>query len=213
MQRRHFHHMGAAAALALSAPWARAQAAFRSGKDYLTLERPASTDTGAGKVELLEFFWYSCPHCNAFEPTFAQWIKTAPKDVVVRRVPVAFRDDFAPQQRLFYALEALDWLDKLHARVVQAIHVERLPLNTDALIQAWVEKQGMDGKKFAEAARSFGVATKVKRAVQLQNEYRVEGVPSLGVAGRYYVDGTLAGSMDRALKVAEFLIGQVRSPR
>jgi len=135
---------------------------------------------------------------------------SAPKNVVVRRVPVAFRDDFAPQQRLYYTLEAMGLLDSVHAKVFHAVHVERLPLNTDALIQSWVEKQGVDGKKFAETYRSFGVAGKIKRAVQLQNDFRVEGVPSLGVAGRYYTDGSLAGSMERALKVAEHLIAQSR---
>ena len=199
-----------AAPLALSAAPGWAQQAFRPGKDYLALERPVASDVGPGKVELIEFFWYSCPHCNAFEPSFAQWVKAAPKEVVVRRVPVAFRDDFAPQQRLYYTLEALGWVETLHAKVFHAVHVERLALNTDALIQAWIDKQGVDGKKFAETYKSFGVAGKVKRAVQLQNDYRVEGVPSLGIAGRYYTDGTLAGSMERALKVAESLIARSR---
>ena len=199
-----------AAPLTLSAAQGWAQQAFRPGKDYLPLERPVASDVGPGKVELIEFFWYSCPHCNAFEPSFAQWVKAAPKDVVVRRVPVAFRDDFAPQQRLYYALEALGWVEALHAKVFHAVHVERLGLNTDALIQAWIDKQGVDGKKFAETYKSFGVAGKVKRAVQLQNDYRVEGVPSLGIAGRYYTDGSLAGSMERALKVAESLMARSR---
>jgi len=196
--------------LGLGAAPSWAQQAFRPGKDYLPLERPVASDVGPGKVELIEFFWYSCPHCNAFEPSFAQWVKAAPKEVVVRRVPVAFRDDFAPQQRLYYTLEALGWVETLHAKVFHAVHVERLGLNTDALIQAWIDKQGVDGKKFAETYKSFGVAGKVKRAVQLQNDYRVEGVPSLGIAGRYYTDGTLAGSMERALKVAESLIARSR---
>ena len=199
-----------AAPLALGAAPSWGQQAFRPGKDYLPLERPVASDVGPGKVELIEFFWYSCPHCNAFEPSFAQWVKAAPKEVVVRRVPVAFRDDFAPQQRLYYTLEALGWVEALHAKVFHAVHVERLGLNTDALIQAWIDKQGVDGKKFAETYKSFGVAGKVKRAVQLQNDYRVEGVPSLGIAGRYYTDGTLAGSMERALKVAESLIARSR---
>ena len=209
MKRRHFS-FALSVPLWLSSGLAWAQQAFRSGKDYQTLDRPVPSDAGPGKVELFEFFWYSCPHCNAFEPTFAQWVKNAPKDVVVRRVPVAFRDDFAPQQRLYYTLEAMGLVDTLHAKVFHAVHVERLPLNTDALIQAWVEKQGVDGKKFAETYKSFGVAGKVKRAVQLQNDFRVEGVPSLGIAGRYYTDGSMAGSMDRALKVAESLIAQSR---
>ncbi len=213
MKRRSFATGLLAASAGLGASLAGAQQAFRAGKDYLALERPLPTDVGPGKVELIEFFWYSCPHCNAFEPTFVQWIKSAPKDVVVRRVPVAFRDDFAPQQRLYYTLEAMDLIESVHAKVFHAIHVERLPLNTDALIQAWVEKQGVDGKKFADTSKSFGVAGKVKRAVQLQNEFRVEGVPSLGIAGRFYTDGSLAGSMERALKVAESLLAQSRAAR
>ena len=148
MKRRHFS-FALSVPLWLSSGLAWAQQAFRSGKDYQTLDRPVPSDAGPGKVELIEFFWYSCPHCNAFEPTFAQWVKNAPKDVVVRRVPVAFRDDFAPQQRLYYTLEAMGLLDTVHAKVFHAVHVERLPLNTDALIQSWVEKPGVDGKKFA----------------------------------------------------------------
>ena len=213
MKRREFSTAVLAGLAAVGATPVQAQQAFRAGRDFLPLERPVATDVGAGKVEVIEFFWYSCPHCNAFEPTFAQWVKNAPKDVVVRRVPVAFREDFAPQQRLFYALEALDLLDKLHAKVFHAVHVERLPLNTDAMILSWTEKQGVDAKKFTEAYRSFGVASKVKRAVQLQNDFRVEGVPSLGVAGRYYTDGSIAGSMERALQVTEYLIGQARQGR
>jgi thiol:disulfide interchange protein DsbA len=213
MKRRSFATGLLAISAAAGQAVAWAQQAFRAGKDYLVLDRPVSTDAGPGKVELIEFFWYSCPHCNAFEPAFAQWVRNAPKDVVVRRIPVAFRDDFAPQQRLYFTLEAMNLLDTVHAKVFHAVHVERLPLNTDALILAWVEKQGVDGKKFAETYKSFGVAGKVKRAVQLQNEFRVEGVPSLGVAGRFYTDGTLAGSMERALKVAESLLAQARAAR
>ena len=212
MKRRLFSTSALAAATWLSTSVAWAQAAlFKSGKDYLTLERPLPTDAGNGKIEVLEFFWYSCPHCNAFEPAFAQWAKAAPKDVVVRRIPVAFREDFAPQQRLYFTLEALNLLDTMHDRVFAAIHVQKQLLNSDASVLAWAEKQGVDKAKFSETFKSFGVASKLKRAVQLQNEFKVEGVPSLGVAGRYYIDGTLAGSMDRALKVAESLINQTRS--
>ncbi len=212
MKRRHFSSVLLSASAWLSAPLAWAQAAlFKSGKDFLTLERPVATEAGAGKVELIEFFWYSCPHCNAFEPSFAQWVKNAPKDVVVRRIPVSFRDDFAPQQRLFFTIEAMNLMETLHPKVFAAIHVEKLLLNTDASVLAWAEKQGVDKAKFNEIYKSFGVATKLKRAVQLQNDFKVEGVPSLGVAGRYYIDGTLAGSMDRALKVAESLIAQSRT--
>jgi len=209
--------LGAAASiggLGLSSPaFAQGPAKFVAGKDYMKLDRAVPTETEAGKVEVIEFFWYSCPHCSAFEPTFAQWVKNAPKDVVVRRVPVAFREDFAPQQRLYFSLEAMGLLDKIHGKVFQAIHVERLPLSTDASILAWVEKQGVDKNKFADTAKSFGVASKLKRAVQLQNDFKIEGVPSLGIAGKYYTDGTLSGSMERALQVTESLLAQVRQGR
>jgi thiol:disulfide interchange protein DsbA len=212
MKRRLFSTLALTASAWLSVPLAWAQAAlFKSGKDFLTLDRPVATESGTGKVELIEFFWYSCPHCNMFEPSFAQWVKNAPKDVVVRRIPVSFREDFAPQQRLFFTIEAMNLMETLHPKVFAAIHVEKLVLNTDASVLAWAEKQGVDKAKFNEVYKSFGVASKLKRAVQLQNDYKVEGVPSLGVAGRYYIDGTLAGSMERALKVAEALIAQSRS--
>jgi thiol:disulfide interchange protein DsbA len=211
MKRRLFSSALLATSTWLSQSSAWAQALFKPGKDYLPLERPVATEAGNGKIELIEFFWYSCPHCNAFEPTFAQWIKTAPKDVVVRRVPVAFREDFVPQQRLFFALEAMNLLESLHAKVFVAIHVEKQPLNTETAIADWVAKQGVDKAKFLETYKSFGVASKLKRAVQLQNDYKVEGVPSFGIAGRFYTDGSIAGSMERAIKVAESLIAQSRT--
>jgi thiol:disulfide interchange protein DsbA len=213
MKRRLFSTamLSATAWLGHTSAWA--QQAFRSGKDYITLERPVATEAGTGKIEVLEFFWYSCPHCNQFEPAFEQWAKNAPKDVVVRRVPVAFRDDFVPQQRLYYTLEAMNLVEKMHIRVFTAIHGEKLMLNSDAAVLAWAEKQGIDKTKFEQAYKSFGVATKAKRAVQLQNDFKIEGVPSLGVAGRFYIDGTLAGSMPRALQVADALIAQSRQNR
>ena len=213
MKRRHFSTamLAITAWLGHTSGWA--QQAFRSGKDYITLERPVTTEAGNGKIEVLEFFWYSCPHCNQFEPAFEQWAKNAPKDVVVRRVPVAFRDDFVPQQRLYYTLEAMNLVDKMHIRVFTAIHGEKLMLNSDAAVLAWADKQGIDKAKFEQTYKSFGVATKTKRAVQLQNDFKIEGVPSLGVAGRYYIDGTLAGSMPRALQVADALIAQNRQNR
>jgi thiol:disulfide interchange protein DsbA len=213
MKRRLFSTAMLSATALLGAASAWAQQAFRSGKDYITLERPVATEAGNGKIEVLEFFWYSCPHCNQFEPAFEQWAKNAAKDVVVRRVPVAFRDDFVPQQRLYFTLEAMNLVEKMHMRVFTAIHGEKQMLNSDAAVLAWAEKQGIDKAKFEQAYKSFGVATKAKRAVQLQNDFKIEGVPSLGVAGRYYIDGTLAGSMPRALQVADALIAQTRQGR
>ncbi|MCF8159541.1 MAG: thiol:disulfide interchange protein DsbA/DsbL [Polaromonas sp.] len=182
----------------------------RAGTDFNVLNRPAPVDAPEGKIELVEFFWYNCPHCNAFEPLLTEWVKKLPKDVVFKRVPVAFRDDFVPQQRLFFALEALNLIDSLHARVFAAIHVERQNLSQGPAIIDWVVKQGVDRDKFVEQFNSFSSSTKATRAKQLQAAYQVEGVPALGVAGRYYTDGALAKSMGRVLQVVDHLTEQVR---
>jgi len=184
-----------------------------AGKEYLPLDKPTGVEASAGKIEVVEFFWYSCPHCNAFEPTLDAWIKRAPKDVVVRRVPVAFQDSFVPQQRLYFVLEAMGLVDKLHTRVFAAIHGEKARLDRPELIADWIAKQGVDKTKFMEHYNSFSVATKSRKATELQNAYRVEGVPALGVAGRFYTDGTVAKGMERALQVVEFLVAGVRSGR
>jgi protein dithiol oxidoreductase (disulfide-forming) len=129
---------------------------------------------------------------------------------VMKRVPVAFNAGFVPQQRLFYSLEAMGKLDELHGKVFHAIHAERMPLNQDDSILDWAGKQGLDKAKFTEIYNSFDVVTKVRRAIQLQDAFKVQGVPSLGVQGRYYTDGTLAGNTDRLLQVADYLIAQAR---
>ena len=184
-----------------------------AGTDYLVLEKRVPVDAPAGKIEVVEFFWYNCPHCNVFEPTFDAWTKRAPKDMAVKRVPIAFQDDFVPQQRLFYALEAMGLVDKLHAKVFAAIHGEKQNLSKGPAIADWVAKQGVDKTKFLEHYNSFSVSTKASRATQLQNAYLVDGVPSLGVAGRFFTDGQKARTMERALTVVEFLAAQVRSGR
>ncbi len=190
---------------------AQAQAKpFKEGTDYLVLDKAAPTEAPTGKIEVVEFFWYSCPHCNAFEPKLEAWVKTAPKDVVVRRVPVAFRPDFEPQQRLYFVLEAMGKVDELHKKVFYAIHVEKQALNTAELVAAWAEKQGIDKAKFVELYNSFSVSTKVRKATQLQDAYAVDGVPALGIAGRFYTSSTQAQSMERALLVADHLIERAR---
>ena len=216
MKRREFSLSAASAvaASALTLPVANpamAQARqFKEGKDFKRLDKPVAPDAPAGKVDVIEFFWYSCPHCHAFEPTLDAWVKTAPKDLSIRRVPVAFNASFVPQQKLFYTLEGMGKLDALHAKVFRAIHVEKAKLAKDDEILAWVTQQGVDVAKFKEVYGSFSVANQVRRASQLQDSYGVEGVPSMGVAGKYYTDGTMAGSMQTVLQVVEYLAATAR---
>ncbi len=214
MKRRDFSlaTVAAVAATGLALP-AHAQKKPDEGADYLALDKRVPVEAPQGKVEVIEFFWYSCPHCNAFEPKLEAWIKKNPADVVVRRVPVAFRDSFVPQQRLFYTLEAMGKVDEVHRKVFNAIHVDKLSLDKEDTITAWVEKQGVDKAKFTELYNSFWVSTKARRAAQLQDAFKVQGVPALGIAGRWYTDGTLAGTMDRALQVTDYLIAEARKSK
>jgi protein dithiol oxidoreductase (disulfide-forming) len=216
MNRREFS-VGNACVVAvagLSLPHhAWAQKKPEDGREYKTLDKRVQVDVPAGKIELLEFFWYSCPHCNAFEPQLEAWARRLPQDVVLRRVPVAFRDDFVPQQKLFYTLEAMGKLDQLHRKVFSTIHGDKQPINKDEAIVTWAEKNGLDKARFQDIYGSFAVATRARKATQLQNAFQVEGVPSLGIAGRWYTDGSLASNMPRAMEVAEYLIGEARKAK
>jgi protein dithiol oxidoreductase (disulfide-forming) len=211
MFRRDLIKTASTAAAATALPLAAwAQRTYQEGQDYIALDKRVPSETQAGKVEVIEFFWYSCPHCNAFEPKLEAWAEKLPKEVVLRRMPVAFRDDFVPQQRLFYAIEAMGKVQELHKKVFYAIHVEKQSLNNQASISNWIAKQGVDKAKFTELYNSFSVQTKSTRAAKLQNDYKVGGVPALGIAGRFYTDGSLAQSMERALQITDWLISEVR---
>jgi protein dithiol oxidoreductase (disulfide-forming) len=166
------------------------------GVEYDVLPQAQPTDAGK-KVEVIEFFWYSCPHCNAFEPSLAEWVKKQGDNIVFKRVPVAFRSSFAPQQRLYYTLEAMGKLDDMHRKVFHAIHNEKVALDTDSQITDFVVKQGIDKQKFTDLYNSFGVQTKVRRAAQLQESYHIDGVPTVIVDGRFV---TSPGSAGRGMK-------------
>ena len=218
MQRREFSQAALAAASAgtLAALPLGVQAQGKppaEGKDYLLLSKPAPSEAPAGQIEVVEFFWYSCPHCNEFEPQLEAWAAKAPKDVSLRRVPVSFRPDFEPQQRLYYVLEALGKVAALHKKVFYAIHVEKQTLNTADLVTAWAQKQGIDKAKFTELYNSFPVNMKTRKATQLQEAFMVDGVPALGVDGRYYTSGSLAGTMVRALTVTDHVLTLARKTK
>lgn len=209
MQRRDFSRsvlaMGALAGLT-TLPAHAQPASLKEGTDYVRLQRPAPVDSPADKIEVVEFFAYSCIHCYNFEPIFNDWIKQKPAHVVVRRTPVAFNEAFVPLQRFYYALEAMGLVDTLHEKAFRAFHVEKLRLNTPEAIADWVAKQGVNREKFTGFYNSFAVAGKAKRATQVQDAYQVEGTPALGVAGRFYI----SGQGPRTLVVANALIADLR---
>lgn len=216
MDRREFSAVAATlvGAGALGLPGiAGAQRLPQEGKEYRKLDKAAPVEAQGGKIEVVEFFWYSCPHCNAFEPKLVAWSKKLPPDVVLRRVPVAFRDDFVPQQRLYYVLEAMNRVDDIHPKVFHEIHQNRALMNKEELILEFAQKNGLDRAKFQELYNSFSVSTKARRAKQLQDQYEVDGVPAIGIAGRYYTDGTMSGNMDRALQVVDYLVAEARKAK
>jgi thiol:disulfide interchange protein DsbA len=210
MQRRDFSRglvaASAAAASGLCLTPAMAQrVAFQEGKDFVRLAKPAPTESPAGQVEVVEFFAYSCIHCYNFEPVFNEWIRKKPSHVTVRRIPVAFSQNFVPMQRLYFTLEAMGLVDQLHEKVFKAIHVDRQALTTTPAILAWVEQQAVNRDQFN--AIFNGAAAKLsEKAIGLQDAYQVEGTPSIGVAGRFYV----GGQGPRTLLVADSLIAQAR---
>lgn len=177
---------------------------------FLVLPNPQPTDV-KGKVEVMEFFHYGCPHCREFDPLLEQWLKAQPADVAFRRVPAIWGNPQLGQlARFFYAAEATGDLARLHGKVFEAVQSDKVPLNTEEGAVEWVTKQGGDGKKFAEAYKSFGVQTKVQRADQLARAYQIQGVPTLAIDGKYLTSASMTGSHPNALKMADQLIARAR---
>jgi protein dithiol oxidoreductase (disulfide-forming) len=185
-------------ALASGRAFAQANGAFNELKPPLHVE-------SEGKIEVLEFFWYGCIHCYNLEPKLDAWLKTLPKDVQFRRVPAVLSDRWGHDATIFYAFEAMGLLDKLHRPFFEAIHVNRLRTDNAAALNGWLEKQGLDPKKVNEVARSFGVQSKVKRAIRLTADYRIEGTPAMAVHGRYTVPAS-----DAMLDTVNQLVAAVR---
>ena len=209
MKRREFTTTVAAAAAAAFAPAVRAQGRFAEGTHYTKLGQPVAVPSG-GKIDVIEFFWYGCPHCNAFEPMLDAWARKLPADVGFRRVHVGFTALHETHAKIYYAMEALGLQEQLHRKVFAAIHQQRKRLDKEADIAAFVTESGQDAAKFMEAFKSFGVATKVRQAKQLTDAYKIDGVPSIGVHGRWFTSGSLAGSNARGLSVANYLIERAR---
>jgi thiol:disulfide interchange protein DsbA len=175
--------------------------------DYYELNPPQPVET-TDKIEVLEFFWYGCIHCYNLEPKLESWLKTLPKDVEFRRVPAVFNERWGHDASIFYAFEALGVLDKVHRPLFDAIHRDRLRTDNWQSLSAWLEKQGVDAKKFETTYKSFGVQSKSKRAVRLTSGYKIDGTPAMAVHGRYTVP-----SGEAMLNVVNHLVAQVRKQK
>jgi len=200
---------GLAQAATGAAPAATAIAPIE-GKHYQRLSSPVPTSS-AGKIEVIEFFWYACPHCNAFEPVLDAWSRHLEADVVFLRKPVAFREEpYVAHQKIFFALEALGQLEAMHRKVFAAIHVDGNRLDKPEAIAAFMVKNGLDKAKFMDAFNSFSTQTKTRQAKQLSESYKLDGVPTIGVQGRFVTSPSMADGAEPALAVAEWLVQKVR---
>lgn len=178
------------------------------GKDYIAVPLPQAT--AGSRVEVAEFFWYGCPHCFALEPRLEGWLGRLPKDVQFRRVPAVLAAHWQPMAKAFYALEATG--TDLHARMFNAIHVEKINLDDEKVFLQWVARQGADSAKVGDAYRSFGVNGKLQAARQLNVNYGLTSVPSIVVGGRYLTSPSMAGGADRMFEVVDHLIELSRKP-
>lgn len=178
---------------------------YKPNDHYKVLSSPVETDAGEGQVQVLEFFLYSCPHCYSFEPTVNEWAENPPEGVKFQRVPAAFGAHTIPMTKAYYTAEALDVLDKLHPALFKAIHEHKRKLDSEDAIAAVFVQNGVDEKDFRNTFNGFHIANLVRRSEQLTQAYRVTGVPSLAVAGKYWINPNMGRGYEGMLNVAEAL--------
>jgi thiol:disulfide interchange protein DsbA len=210
MNRREFALglLAASAAAGISAP-AQAQGEPTEGREYTRLQSPVPVAV-AGKIEVVEFFGYWCPHCNNFEPALDAWVHKLPADVNFRRIPVAFAAAQETLQKLYFALEGLGLVDSLHRKVFAAVHVQHMRFDKDSDVAGFASANGVDPAKLVDAVKSFAVANKCRQAKQQAEAFRIDGVPTLGIQGRYLTSLSLAGGAEPALLVTDALIRKAR---
>ncbi len=203
---KHLSWLVLALPLALLAPLA---SAAEWGKDYIELTQHQPV-TSKGKVEVLEFFWYGCPHCYQLEPELHDWTKKLPKDVTFKRQPAVLNDSWLPLTRAYFALEALGVADRLHTAVFRAVHDDHMDLSNPQNFFNWAARQGVDRKKLSDAYNSFGVNAMTARAKQMTAAYKLNGVPALAVNGKYQTSAYLTGGHRQLFQTLDELIDEER---
>ena len=179
------------------------------GRDYQVLKNPQPTKN-EDRIEVLEFFWYGCPHCNNLHPYIKNWLKNKPDDVDFQYVPAIFRDNWAPGAKMFYTISAMDGLDTLHDRIYDAIHQKKVDLSNEDIILDWIGRQEVDKEKFVELYHSFTTHSQVAHANQMMQKFQISGVPAFVVEGRYLVRGKKGGGPQDTIRLLEAVIEMVR---
>ncbi|UJP05768.1 MAG: thiol:disulfide interchange protein DsbA/DsbL [Nitrosomonas sp.] len=189
-----------------------ARAEIVAGKHYVVLPKPHATED-SNKIEVLEFFWYGCPHCYSLHPLLKAWLANAPSDVNFRYVPANLRPNWATGAKAFYALEVLGKTEVLHDLIYDAIHRDKVNLHQEEILFEWIGKQGIDRAKFEQAYRSFSVQNQVARDAQLARQYQLNGVPALIIDGKYLTSGGMSGTPQGTIDVLNVLIDKARSEK
>lgn len=198
-------------AVVLAALLALPGLALAQGKyAYTELKQQQPAEVASAKIEVIEFFWYGCPHCYALEARVNEWLKTIPPDVVFKRVPAYPSESWGQLARLYYTIEAMNLLPQLHQKIFDAIHKDNVNLVNPKIRDQWLAKNGVDPAKYAEMEKSFTVATNLQRAKQMTMNYKVDSVPRLVVNGKYYTSGELAGSPEHIFPAVNEMIEKVR---
>jgi len=180
---------------------------------YTELNPPQPTNTDGKKVDVVEFFWYGCPHCYNLEPLLETWTKKLPPDVQFRRIPAVFNERWGHDAAIYYTFEALGVLDKLHRPFFDAIHRDHLRTDDPQAMTEWLSRQGVEPKKFFDTMKSFGVQSKTRRAAQLSVAYKIDGTPAMAVQGRYTVSADQGGSREGMLDTVSYLVNMVRKAK
>lgn len=209
MQRRDFTLALGAAAAAAALP-ARAQNDLVEGRQYTRLPSPQPVAV-PGKVEVIEFFGYWCPHCSALEPALEAWSAKLPSDVSFRRMPVAWQAFQVPYQRLYFALEAMGLGPKIHGKVFAAVHVDRLRLDSPQGLAVFAQANGIDKARLEDTMKGFSVAAKVNAANQAWKAYGLDAVPALVIEGRYLVSAQGDGAGESTMRIVDALVRKVRT--
>ncbi len=183
-------------------------ASYDAGIDYAVLKNPAPTNASPGKIEVVEMFWYGCPHCYHFEPHIQKWLKEKPAAAEFVHMPAALNPSWVIHAKAYYAAESMDVLDKFHEPLFHALNEQRRRLNTEDALVRFAESQGIDGEKFRKAMNSFYTRTKIRQSQDLGMRYEADGVPMIVVNGKYKVTGQLAGSYERMLKIVNYLVAK-----
>ena len=173
---------------------------------YKIIDPAQPTQVAEGKIEVVEVFWYGCPHCYDFEPYLSNWLENIPDNVEFRRMPGIFSDQWIPLARAYYAAEELGIVDTVHKPLFEAIHEEKRHLNDQKSLAVFFSEHGIDKDKFNTAYESDAVNDKVKKAFVAGRRYQVRGVPSLVIEGKYLTGASIAGSFENMLKVTDSLV-------